>query len=132
MEYFDLPEGERASAAGLGFQDEPSCTPAVLACLERREMVNLTLLETLNDFKLLQLSWVFDLNCPESFRLARQQGHLSRLAASCLPAQGWSGHCRRCGTSWRIVSADVIDFCCARVNDGTMPQCHKAMEVRIR
>lgn len=85
MEYFDLPEEERASAAGLGFADDPSCTPAVLACLERQEMVNLALLKTLNDFKLLQLSWVFDLNCPESFRLAGQQGHLARLAAS-LPA----------------------------------------------
>lgn len=101
MEYFDLPEGERASAAGLGFQDEPSCTPAVLACLERREMVNLTLLETLNDFKLLQLSWVFDLNCPESFRLARQQGHLSRLAAS-LPAG--AGVERALQTVWNFLA----------------------------
>ena len=82
MEYFELPPEERASAVGLGFPDTPSCSPEVLACLERSEMVNLSLLQSLDDFKLLQLSWVFDLNFPESFHIAEEQGHIARLAAS--------------------------------------------------
>jgi hypothetical protein len=44
-------------------------------------MINLAMLRTLNDFKLLQLSWVFDLNFPESFRLVRELRYLERLVA---------------------------------------------------
>jgi hypothetical protein len=64
VEYYMQPATERASAVGLGFPDQPGCSPEVLECLERREMVNLSKLQSLNDFKLLQLSWVFDLNFP--------------------------------------------------------------------
>ena len=80
VEYFALPEDERPSAAGLGFHDEPRCSPMVLASLVSEEMVNLTMVNTLNDFKLLQLSWVFDLNFPHSSVLAVAQGNLARLA----------------------------------------------------
>lgn len=85
VEYYMQPEAERASAVGLGFPDGPGCSPEVLDCLERREMVNLSTLKSLNDFKLLQLSWVFDLNFPASFRLALERGHIDGLAMT-LPA----------------------------------------------
>jgi hypothetical protein len=79
-EYYKQPETERASAAGLGFPDLPGFSPEVLDCLERREMVNLTMLKCLNDFKLLQLSWVFDLNFPASFRLVLDRGYIDGLS----------------------------------------------------
>lgn len=82
VEYFQQPETERASAAGLGFPDLPACTPAVVATLCRREMVSLSTLNTLNDFKLLQLSWVFDLNRPTSFSLVCERGFIPALAAT--------------------------------------------------
>ena len=80
VDYFRLPEAERPSAAALGFPDLPDCTPDVLATLQSRTMVNLDQLRTLNDFKLLQLSWVFDLNWPAASALALEQGHLNALA----------------------------------------------------
>jgi hypothetical protein len=82
VDHFKLPDNERASAVTLGFADLPECSPEVLACINRCEMVNLSILRTLNDFKLLQISWVFDLHFPASFRLALERGHLSRLAAT--------------------------------------------------
>jgi putative nucleotidyltransferase with HDIG domain len=81
-EYYGVPEGERASAVGLGFPDLPGCSPDVLSSLQQREMVNLSLLKTLNDFKLLQLSWVFDLNFPASFRLLLERGYIDGLSAT--------------------------------------------------
>jgi hypothetical protein len=81
-EYYGMPESERASAVGLGFPDLPGCSAEVLGCIERREMVNLSLLKSLNDFKLLQLSWVFDLNFPETFRLALDRGYMDGLAVT--------------------------------------------------
>jgi hypothetical protein len=80
VEYFMQPEKERASAAGLGFPDHPGYSQEVLDCLERTEMVNLSMLKCLNDFKLLQLSWVFDLYFPVSFRLMLDRGYIDKLS----------------------------------------------------
>jgi hypothetical protein len=81
-EYYVMPETERASAVGLGFPDLPDSSPDVLRSLQQREMVNLSLLKSLNDFKLLQLSWVFDLNFPASFRLMLERGYIDGLSAT--------------------------------------------------
>lgn len=82
IEYYALPEAERASAVGLGFPDLPVCSDEVLACLEDGRMVNLSMLKTLNDFKLLQLSWVFDLNFAASFRLLKERDYIGNIAAT--------------------------------------------------
>jgi len=87
VEYYIQPAAERASAVGLGFPDLPVCSPEVLDCLEKGEMVNLSTLKSLNDFKLLQLSWVFDLNFPASFRLALDRGYIDGLSIT-LPEDG--------------------------------------------
>ena len=81
IEYYALPPEERASAVGLGFADIPECSPALVEALARREMVNLSLVQTLNDFKLLQLSWVYDLNFPVSLRQFRERGYLESMEA---------------------------------------------------
>jgi hypothetical protein len=49
-------------------------------------MVRLATVRSLNDFKLLQLSWVFDLNFPVSFRIIRERRLIEQLAAT-LPVQ---------------------------------------------
>jgi len=82
VDHFQLPESERGSAVTLGFADLPECSPEVLSCIGHGEMVDLSMLRTVNDFKLLQISWVFDLHFPASFRLAVDRGHLARLAAT--------------------------------------------------
>ena len=86
-EFFTQPESERASAVSLGFPDLPGCSPEVLDWIERMEMVHLSSLKSLNDFKLLQLSWVFDLNFPASFVLMLERGYIDALAKS-LPDDG--------------------------------------------
>jgi hypothetical protein len=77
-----LPEDEQASAAMLGFPDLPECSTEVLECIGQREMVNLSFLRTVNDFKMLQISWVFDLHFPLSFQLAMERGDLAKLAST--------------------------------------------------
>lgn len=81
LEYYGFPEEERASAVGLGFPDLPGCTPEILRAIDREEMINLVQVQTLNDFKLLQLSWVFDLNFAATRRLFRERGYLQAFAA---------------------------------------------------
>jgi HD domain len=85
LDYYGLPEEERASAVSLGFPDLPECSPGVLDALCGREMVNLASVVTLNDFKLLQISWVYDLNFTESFRMVLERNYLENLAAALPP-----------------------------------------------
>lgn len=82
LEFYRLPEQERASAVSLGLPDLPGCSPEVLAAVGRGELVRLALVKSLNDFKLLQLSWVYDLNFPASFRMFGERDYLSGLAAA--------------------------------------------------
>lgn len=82
IEYFHAPEGKRASGAGLGFPDLPTCSPEVLEAISAQEMVQLSSMKSLNDFKLLQLSWVYDINFHNTLRLIKERGVLEQLAAT--------------------------------------------------
>jgi putative nucleotidyltransferase with HDIG domain len=83
-EYYESPEEDRASAVGLGLPDLPEYSKTVLSCLHKKTLATLSGLRTLNDFKLMQLSWVFDLNFRQSFRLLEER-HLIQQIASTLP-----------------------------------------------
>ena len=57
----------------------------MLAALRESRFVHLEEVRTLNDVKLLYISWVFDLNFPASFREMRKGRYIERLSAS-MPA----------------------------------------------
>jgi putative nucleotidyltransferase with HDIG domain len=59
--------------------DPDKYTPAILAQVWQREMVNLQEMVWVNDFKLLLCSWIYDLNYPVSRRVFRQRGYLEEL-----------------------------------------------------
>ncbi len=82
MEYYQMPEAERASAVGLGFPDLPEVTPACLEALANAKIVMLDQAKVLNDFKLLQISWVYDLNFVTTRRLLLERDYLKMLAAT--------------------------------------------------
>ena len=79
LEYFETPEGERASAAGLGLPDTREYTQEILACLFEKRIALLSTLKTLTDFKLLQMSWIYDINFEASLRLLEERGYMNRL-----------------------------------------------------
>ena len=82
IDYFHAPEAERASGAGLGFPDLPFCSPEVLAAVGEQQMVQLSTMKSLNDFKLLQLSWIYDINFATTLRLIKERGVVEQLAAT--------------------------------------------------
>lgn len=65
--------------------DQPTWSPAVVAAIDQRRTARVKDMLTLNDFKLLQLSWVFDLNFAASIAEAGRRDDLATIAAS-LPA----------------------------------------------
>jgi hypothetical protein len=88
LEYYEAPDEDRASAVGLDLPDVPEYTEAVLATLFQQEIVFLSKIKTLNDFKLLQLSWVFDLNYKPAFRFLLERDYVNRLIAHLPQTEG--------------------------------------------
>ncbi len=86
IDYYATPEEERPDAAALGLPDGPGYSADVLDSLLGKKMVELSLLRTLNDFRLLQLAWIFDVNFARSLELIRERAYIDRLAAF-LPAE---------------------------------------------
>jgi hypothetical protein len=85
LDYYSLPEAERPSAVGLGLVDLPQTSKACVEALAAGKIVTLDTVRVLNDFKLLQISWVYDLNFSASYRLLEQRQYIPKLAAT-LPA----------------------------------------------
>jgi HD domain-containing protein len=86
IEYCTSPPEERASAVTWELPDTGACSIAALEEVMAGRMVNRSFLKTADDFKLLQLSWVFDLNFEESFNIVAERGYMTTLAGL-LPCQ---------------------------------------------
>lgn len=82
LEFYRLPPEERTTAVGLGFPDLPGVTDACLDAVASGSIVRLDQARVLNDFKLLQISWVYDLNFDTTRRLVREREYLPQLAAT--------------------------------------------------
>lgn len=63
----------------IGLPDEASLSPNVVAALNEERFVHIQDLKTLNDFKLLLLSWVFDLNFVPSFQAVKDREYIEKI-----------------------------------------------------
>jgi len=86
IEYFRSEPGERASAVIWELPDTGACSVRALEEVIAGRMLNRSLLATADDFKLLQLSWAFDLNFDESFTILSERGYIDILSGL-LPRQ---------------------------------------------
>lgn len=78
-EYYESPEGKRASAAGLGLPEGMDYSEEVLQYIYKGHIAPISKVKTLNDLKLIQLSWVYDLNLKISFELLLKRGYIDRI-----------------------------------------------------
>ena len=62
--------------------DRPVWEAAMVEAIVQKRVAKFSAMKSINDFKLLQLSWVFDLNFPETFGQARKRGDLAAIAAT--------------------------------------------------
>lgn len=87
VELLRLPPKEWPSASTLGLADLPGqVSGQCIAALNSGSIVPLDTIACFNDFKLLMISWVYDLTCATSRRILRERGYISALAAT-LPEQ---------------------------------------------
>ena len=68
--------GEQNLAIELDLPDTPGVSSEVCRALMAQKIVDIRSMENLNDFKLLQVGWVYDVNFVPTFRRLRQKGYL--------------------------------------------------------
>jgi len=68
-------------AIPIGIPDVPAVSDAVLENVAAGRTVRFEDVRTLNDFKLLQVGWVYDLNFPRTYEIIRHRNYLDKIAA---------------------------------------------------
>jgi len=73
-EYYEQQKsGDHNEAIVLGLPDDEGFTNAVISDIKNREIVKSQDLQTINDFKLLQAAWVFDINFSITMSLIKER-----------------------------------------------------------
>jgi hypothetical protein len=84
-DYYRQDNPASNAALEMGLPDTPAISDAVATDLLAGRIVDIRQVQNLNDLKLLQVGWVYDLNFPPSFCRLRDKGYLDLIRAS-LPA----------------------------------------------
>ena len=79
LEYYESPQEQRASATAFGLPDTPEYSKEILERLYNKEKVSYSSLRTLNDFKLMNLSWTYALHYKASYLLLMEKGYMDRI-----------------------------------------------------
>jgi hypothetical protein len=77
LDYYN--EKRPSDAITLGLPDTPSFSKKVIESIKMQQFAKMKDLRTLNDFKLLQVSWVFDINFTPSFRAIENNNYIGML-----------------------------------------------------
>ncbi|MGB5156306.1 HD domain-containing protein [Desulfobacterium sp. N47] len=81
--FADYYNGKRSNnTMDLDLPDEPVFSKKIIEAISGQIVVNMKDLKTKNDFKLLQLSWVFDINFIPSFKIIKQNDYITKIANS--------------------------------------------------
>lgn len=82
IDYYKVRDKQLNAAVEIGLPDDPAFSPSVIAALNNGRFARIQDLKTLNDFKLLQISWVFDLNFIPSFRAVKEREYIEKIEAT--------------------------------------------------
>ncbi len=80
-DYYEDPEAETNEALQLDLPDTAEYNSEILRQVEKGKSIRMEDMTTLNDFKLLQIGWVFDLSYTKSLEIVKQKHYMERLFA---------------------------------------------------
>lgn len=83
--YYHSDESQRSAAIELDLPDTPEVSADIMTSLIEGKMISMRQLQSLNDFKLLQMSWVYDINCKPAFQVIYDRDYLRKIRDT-LPA----------------------------------------------
>lgn len=81
-EHFQMAESLRNPVVTLGLGTDTLVREEVYRMLLNGRIMNYTKLKTINEFKVLQMSWVFDINFRPTFEILRERDNIGNLAAT--------------------------------------------------
>jgi hypothetical protein len=84
-DYYQTAGNARKRSLELGLRDDNRVSDNVYDALMNGRVARMKDLGTLNDFKLLQIGWVYDLNFPRAFQLVLERDYLPKIRRA-LPA----------------------------------------------
>jgi len=81
-EHFECRDLHPNSALDFGMKDKPGFSREAVSEILQGKMVRIPVLETMNDMRLMYLSWVFDIYFPVTLSCIDGRGYLTRLLAN--------------------------------------------------
>ena len=78
-DYYSRQDGKRNTALELELPDSPGFSEEVAHDLKNKNSVLMKYVRNLNDFKLLQAGWVFDINFEPSLETVKQRRYLEKI-----------------------------------------------------
>jgi hypothetical protein len=74
--YIDDPDNFKLE---IEFPDEPYYSPEIVESIMNNQRVDYNYLRTLNDVKILQLGWIFDINFLATIRIIKENGYYEQI-----------------------------------------------------
>lgn len=68
------------NAINMDLPDTPDFSDEIIRSIRNRTPAEIRHVKTLNDFKLLQISWVFDINFPKTYQLFNKRRYIKKLS----------------------------------------------------
>jgi len=78
-DYYQQKDGKRNGAIECGLPDTPEISEEVYYDLMNKNIVDIKHVKNLNDFKLLQIGWVFDINFSPTFQRIKARHYLDMI-----------------------------------------------------
>lgn len=77
--YYQNSKNNRNQSIELDLPDIDHVSDPVYKALMNGELAQMGDLKTLNDFKLLQIGWIYDVNFPRTFQIVREREYLEKI-----------------------------------------------------
>ncbi|MCP4621995.1 MAG: HD family phosphohydrolase, partial [bacterium] len=78
-DYYENSNGIKNSALELGFPETPEITSQMAKGIMAWQRADLAHVHNLNDLKLLQMSWIFDINFEPCFQRIQERAYIEKL-----------------------------------------------------
>jgi hypothetical protein len=78
-DYYQNAGNNRNQTIELELPDRPQISDSVYNALMNGQLAQMADLKTLNDFKLLQIGWIYDVNFPRTFQIVLENGYLEMI-----------------------------------------------------
>jgi hypothetical protein len=80
IEFYEAPEEEKATATAHGKPDTPEYSKEILLKIYDRKIAPYSKVKNQNDFRLMKLSWIYDMHFAGTFRLLHERSYVKSLA----------------------------------------------------